>query len=190
MTEVAKQLSWIWNLLSKLKFQLHPIPLLVDNQGAIFLASNPAQEGCTKHIEIPEHFIHEYIHAGKIKLYYVPTTKQVADTFTKNLTWQHVEKLWMIPYSSTTWTARWSVEVLISYYWLCSLFICQSHSQSRSQSQDSIQCQLHIEIFLCDFITIVGSLHNHSRPIMSCFFRSSVTLYHIIITPYCTIMMP
>ena len=42
MTEVAKQLSWIRNLLSKMKFQLHPIPLLVDNQGVIFLASNPA----------------------------------------------------------------------------------------------------------------------------------------------------
>ena len=70
-----------------MKFQLCPIPLLVNNQGAIFLASNPAQEGQTKHIKILEHFIHECIHDGKIKLYYVPTTKQVAYTFTKNLTW-------------------------------------------------------------------------------------------------------
>ena len=49
MTEVAKQISWIRNLLSKLKFKLPTVPLYVDNQGAIFLASNPAQEGRTKH---------------------------------------------------------------------------------------------------------------------------------------------
>jgi Trm5-related predicted tRNA methylase len=83
MTEVAKQLSWIQNLLSELRFKLPAIPLLVDNQGTMFLASNPAQEGCTKHIEIPEHYIREYVHDGKIKLYYIPTDKQVADTFTK-----------------------------------------------------------------------------------------------------------
>jgi hypothetical protein len=88
MTEAAKQLSWIRNLLSELKFKLPAIPLLVDNQGAMFLASNPAQEGRTKHIEILEHYIRECVHDGKIKLYYIPTDKQVADTFTKNLTWQ------------------------------------------------------------------------------------------------------
>jgi hypothetical protein len=57
MTEAAKQLSWIQNLLSELKFKLPAILLLVDNQGAMFLASNPAQEGRTKHIEILEHYI-------------------------------------------------------------------------------------------------------------------------------------
>ena len=103
MTEVAKQISWIWNLLSELKFKFSTVPLYVDNQGAIFLASNPAQEGHTKHIEIPEHYIHECVHDGKIKLYYIPTNKQVADTFTKNLTWQcfeaNREMLQLIPYS-------------------------------------------------------------------------------------------
>jgi hypothetical protein len=103
MTEAAKQLSWIRNLLSELKFKLPAIPLLVDNQGAMFLASNPAQEGRTKHIEIPEHYICECIHDGKIKLYYIPTDKQVADTFTKNLTWQRFEdnqkRLQLIPNS-------------------------------------------------------------------------------------------
>ena len=105
MTEVAKQISWIRNLLSELKFKLPTVPLYVDNQGAIFLASNPAQEGRTKHIEIPEHYIRECVHDGKIKLYYIPTNEQVADTFTKNLTWQRFEAnrkmLQLIPYSMT-----------------------------------------------------------------------------------------
>ena len=105
MTEVAKQILWIRNLLSELKFKLLTVPLYVDNQGAIFLASNPAQEGRTKHIEIPEHYICECVHDGKIKLYYIPTNEQVADTFTKNLTWQRFEAnrkmLQLIPYSMT-----------------------------------------------------------------------------------------
>ena len=53
---------------SELKFKLPTIPLYVDNQGARFLASNPAQEERTKHIEILEHYIQECIHDGKIKL--------------------------------------------------------------------------------------------------------------------------
>ena len=69
MTEVAKQISCIQNLLSDLKFKLPTVPLYVDNQGAIFLASNPAQEERTKHIKIPEHYIRECVHDGKIKLY-------------------------------------------------------------------------------------------------------------------------
>ena len=48
MIEASKQISWIPNL-------------LVNNQGAMFLASNPAQEGRTKHIEILDHYIHECV---------------------------------------------------------------------------------------------------------------------------------
>ena len=58
----------------------------------MFLASNPAQEGCTKHIEILEHYIHECIKKEKVKLFYIPTNEQRADIFTKNLTWQHFEE--------------------------------------------------------------------------------------------------
>ena len=37
MTEVAKQISWIRNLLSELKFKLPTVPLHVDNQGAMYI---------------------------------------------------------------------------------------------------------------------------------------------------------
>ena len=92
MTEASKQISWIWNLLSEMRFNIKSILLLVDNQGAMFLASNPAQEGCTKHIEILEHYICECIQKEKVKLFYIPTNEQRADIFTKNLTWQHFEE--------------------------------------------------------------------------------------------------
>jgi hypothetical protein len=85
MTETAKQLRWICNIYEELRFKLGPLPLCVDNQGAIFLASNPAQEGRTKHVQMTEHFIREAVEFGEIQLYYVPTDQQFADIFTKNL---------------------------------------------------------------------------------------------------------
>jgi hypothetical protein len=91
MTETAKQLRWIHNIYEELCFKLGPLPLCVDNQGAIFLASNPAQEGRTKHVRITEHFIREAVEFGEIQLYYVPTDQQFADIFTKNLDKQKFE---------------------------------------------------------------------------------------------------
>ena len=85
MTETAHQIQWIRNLCEEIGFILGPLPLCVDNQGTIFLASNPAYEGCTKHVRMPEHYIHEAVESGEIQLFYVPTNQQFADIFTKNL---------------------------------------------------------------------------------------------------------
>jgi len=57
----------------------------------MFLASNPAQEGQTKHVRMTDHYICESIEFGEIKLYYVPTDQQFADIFTKNLGKQKFE---------------------------------------------------------------------------------------------------
>ena len=85
MTETAKQLQWICNVYEELEFKLSPLPLFIDNQGAIFLASNPAQEGCIKHAHISNHYIHEAVEFEEVKLYYVPTDQQYTDIFMKNL---------------------------------------------------------------------------------------------------------
>jgi hypothetical protein len=86
MTDTAKQLQWLRNYLSELNCPLKAIPMCVDNHGAIFLASNPAQEGRIKHVRLHEHFIREAIEFGDVELFYVPTNVQFADIFTKNLT--------------------------------------------------------------------------------------------------------
>jgi hypothetical protein len=61
------------------------IPLCGDNQGSIFIASNPVQEKRTKHIDIRYHYIREVVESGKVKLYFVQTDQNPADMFTKNL---------------------------------------------------------------------------------------------------------
>jgi hypothetical protein len=44
LSDAARQITWVQSLMSELGITLKSIELLVDNQGAIFWASNPAQE--------------------------------------------------------------------------------------------------------------------------------------------------
>jgi hypothetical protein len=64
---------------------LAPILVYIDNQGSIFIGSNPVQEICTTHIDIKYHYVCECIAAKKIELYFVPTEDNTADIFTMNL---------------------------------------------------------------------------------------------------------
>ena len=58
---------------------------ICDNQGAIFLASNPAQEVRSKHIDIRYHYICEQVENKRVRLFYVPTNEQIADLMSNNL---------------------------------------------------------------------------------------------------------
>jgi len=57
----------------------------------MFLASNPAQEGQTKHVHMTDHYTRESVEFGEIKLYYVPMDQQFTDIFMKNLEKQKFE---------------------------------------------------------------------------------------------------
>jgi hypothetical protein len=65
-----------------------PTPICVDNQGAIFLAVNPAHDKKTKHIDIRYHFVREFIENCQGEIYYIPTEAQVADIMTKPLSFE------------------------------------------------------------------------------------------------------
>ena len=56
LSDCARQIRWIENLFGELGFPTNSIPLIGDNQGAIFLSSNEIQEKRTKHMDI--HFHH------------------------------------------------------------------------------------------------------------------------------------
>ena len=85
MSDASRQLIWVQNLYQELGYELFGIDLCSDNQGAIFLASNPAQEHRSKHIDIRYHYICEQVENKRVHLFYVPTNKQIADLMTKNL---------------------------------------------------------------------------------------------------------
>lgn len=61
-----------------------PILIKVDNVGAIYLSNNFSLSQRTKHIDIRQHFVREFVEDGIIKTIFVPTDDNEADNNTKN----------------------------------------------------------------------------------------------------------
>ena len=81
----ACQVTWIWSLLSELGYKLKAIPICSDNQGSIFMASNPVTEPWSKHINICYHGIHESITNGKVELFFINGAENPTNLLIKNL---------------------------------------------------------------------------------------------------------
>src|SRR5260370_25281693 len=92
LSDTTRQIVWIESLFKELNFNIKEIALCGDNQGAIFLASNPAQEHRSKHIDIQYHYIRECVEEKKVILHYVPTTEQIAGIMTKCLSHEKFNK--------------------------------------------------------------------------------------------------
>ena len=87
LSDTSRQLVWVRTLFKELGINLGPIPLCGDNQGSIFLASNPVKEKRIKHIDLRYHYIREVIRQKQIELLFVEGAENPADLFTKNLGW-------------------------------------------------------------------------------------------------------
>jgi len=85
MLDTCWQIVWIQSLFQELGYDLAPIPICGNNQGSIFIGSNPVHEQQTKHIDICYHYIHKCIEDGKVSVYFVPGNENPANVFTKNL---------------------------------------------------------------------------------------------------------
>ena len=85
LSDTCRQLVWIHSLFEELGITLNPILLCSDNQGSIFLASNPVQERWIKHIDLRYHYIRKVIHEKKIDLFFLEGAENPTDLFTKNL---------------------------------------------------------------------------------------------------------
>ena len=83
LSDTSRQLVWIKALLTELDIHMGPIPLCGDNQGSIFMASNPVQEHRIKHIDIRYHYIQGVVQQRKVKLFFINGTDNPADMFIK-----------------------------------------------------------------------------------------------------------
>jgi hypothetical protein len=72
-------------LLGELGYHLKPVPICGDNQGSIFIASNPVTEKRSKHIDIRFHYIRKVMNDKLIELYFIDGENNPADMLTKNL---------------------------------------------------------------------------------------------------------
>ena len=83
--EAIKEAMWLKHLLGEINFQQGPVRVYVDNQSAIKLAKNSMVRPRTKHTCMRYHCLRERVEANDVELIYVPTDKNIADLFTKNL---------------------------------------------------------------------------------------------------------
>jgi hypothetical protein len=85
LSDCSCQVVWMHTLLGELSCKLKAILICRDNQGSIFIASNPVTEKRLKHIDIRYHYIHEVINDGCVVVYFIPRDDNPADLLTKNL---------------------------------------------------------------------------------------------------------
>ena len=85
LSDCSRQAVWIQSLLKELGILIPTIPICGDNQGSIFIRSNPIQERRSKHIDICYHYVRQLVEEKIIELFFVEGTENPADLFTKNL---------------------------------------------------------------------------------------------------------
>ena len=85
LTHGTKEAIWLRQMISELEISIASVPMFVDNQSAIKLASNTEFHKRSKHIDVRFHFVRDVISDKKIEIHYVPSKQQLADIFTKPL---------------------------------------------------------------------------------------------------------
>lgn len=71
-------------LMSEIGCCPYPVPIQIDNQSVIKASSAP-KHALTKHVNIAYHIVKEKIRDQEIKLLFIPSKENIADTFTKPL---------------------------------------------------------------------------------------------------------
>jgi len=86
ISEAAKEMIWLKNLLKELGKQQDDSPLFSDSQSAICLDKNPILHSRCKHIELKYHFIKNLINDGDLFLLKILGVENLADMLTKTVT--------------------------------------------------------------------------------------------------------
>jgi len=71
--------------MGELGYILKPIPICGDNQGSIFIASNPVTKKRSKQIDIRYHYIREVVERKLAEIFFIDGDRNPADLLTKNL---------------------------------------------------------------------------------------------------------
>ena len=93
LSETAKQAAWLRSFSQEIgRSPTHLTTICTDNQAAIFLAMNPAQQTRIKHMDICYHYIWEQVEDQRITICHIPGEDNPVDLFTKPLGQIKVEK--------------------------------------------------------------------------------------------------
>ncbi|XP_020176901.1 uncharacterized protein [Aegilops tauschii subsp. strangulata] len=93
LANATAELIWVQALLNELGIKHSSVARLwCDNIGATYLSANPVSHARTKHIEVDYHFVRERVAKKLLDIRFIPTNDQVADGFTKALSWSKLEE--------------------------------------------------------------------------------------------------
>ena len=85
LSDCSRQVVWMHTLMGELGYNLKPVPISGDNQGSIFIASNPVTEKRSKHIDIRYHYVREAVARELVEIFFIEGENNPADILTKNL---------------------------------------------------------------------------------------------------------
>lgn len=83
--EAMREILWVRNILSSFGITVPTPVLYCDSQPAIFIANNGGFNGRSKHMDLKYKFFSECVSSKDVKLVYISTSDNVADTLTKSL---------------------------------------------------------------------------------------------------------
>ena len=93
LSEVVTTLKFIVMVLQSMEIEVAlEITVYVDNIRAIFLVNNHTTSDQTKHVDIHNHLIHEYVEDGMVKIEFVKSEENDGDLFMKDLPGNLFEK--------------------------------------------------------------------------------------------------
>jgi transposase InsO family protein len=82
----TRETVWLRRVCCDLRIPIvGPVPVNVDNQAAIHMATNASDSARTKHIDVCYHFLRDKVAKREIRTVYVSTNDNLADLFTKPL---------------------------------------------------------------------------------------------------------
>ena len=85
-SEAVKEIPFIVQILLFMGIPVElPIPVWVDNVGAIFMSENATSSSRTRHMDTRFRYVTQLQDEGLIKIMFVPTAKNLADGCTKNV---------------------------------------------------------------------------------------------------------
>jgi hypothetical protein len=89
VVDVVREAMWMSMLLTEIGYKVKkPMSVWCDNQAAISLSKHDSDHNRTKHIDIRYYFIRDEMKKGEVDIKWIRSEEQVADIFTKSLTYQ------------------------------------------------------------------------------------------------------
>jgi hypothetical protein len=143
---------WIVHTMRDFGVIFERVPLMCDNTSAISVAKNPVFHKKMRHVERRHHFLKDHEEKGDIKMRYIDTERQLAETFTKPLDSSRFANLWGVgmchPYGLVSGGGGALLCILVYFAFL--LHFLNTHL-SHFASRVILAC-----IYLIMLITVLG----------------------------------